>query len=71
MYIYNWALRIQKNCQEDAGVKAKAVGWMKDRIAALEAEKAKLPPLKEGEIRAMPMMDFSKYYERLIKDLEN
>ena len=71
MYIYNWVLRIQKNCPDDAEVKATAVGWMKDRIAALEAEKAKLPPLKEGEIRAMPMMDFSKYYEKLIKDLEN
>ena len=70
MYIYNWVLRIQKNCADDAEVKTAAVGWMKDRIAALEAEKAKLPPLKEGEIRAMPMMDFSKYYERLIKDLE-
>ena len=70
MYIYNWVLRIQKNCADDAEVKATAVGWMKDRMAALAAEKANEPPLKEGEIRAMPLMDFSRYYEQLIKDLE-
>ena len=70
MYIYNWVLRIQKNCVDDAEVKATAVGWMKDRMAALAAEKANEPPLKEGEIRAMPLMDFSRYYEQLIKDLE-
>ena len=70
MLIYNWVLRIQKNCKDDAEVKATAIGWMKDRLAAIEKEKANEPPLKEGEIRAMPMMDFSKYYEKLIADLE-
>lgn len=71
MYIYNWVLRIQKNCKDNAEVKAVAAGWMKDRIAALEAEKAQQPPLKENEVRAKPMIDFSAYYGKLLKDLEN
>lgn len=70
MLIYNWALRVQKNCKDDAKVKARVIGWLEDRIAQVEAEKAKLPALKEGETRPMNMMDFSPYYKKMIKELE-
>lgn len=70
MYIYNWALRIQKNCKDDAKLKARVVGWLEDRIARIEAEKAKRSAAKEGETKAMPMMDFSPYYKKMIEELE-
>lgn len=68
MEIYNWVLRIKKGCK-DQKVKNVAIGWMNTRIKNIEKEKAKEAPLKEGEIRAMPLMDFSKYYKKLIDDL--
>lgn len=69
MEIYNWVLRIKKGCK-DQKVKNVAIGWMNTRIKNIEKEKAKEAPLKEGEIRAMPLMDFSKYYKKLIDDLK-
>lgn len=69
MDIYNWALRLQKNCQ-DKTVNKVAIKWMKKRIKEIKAEEAKLPPLKEGEIRATAMVNFADAYEKLIKELE-
>lgn len=69
MYIYNWALRIQKNTN-DAKVRKAAVKWMEDRIKTLKKEEAKRPPLKEGQIRAMPMMNFTSSYEKLIESMK-
>ena len=69
MDIYNWALRLQKNCQDKA-VNKVAIKWMKKRIKEIKAEEAKLPPLKEGEIRATAMVNFADAYEKLIKELE-
>ena len=43
---------------------------MKDRIKAIEEEKAKEEPLPDGAVRAMPMMDFFKYYKDLIDQME-
>ena len=43
---------------------------MKKRIKEIKAEEAKLPPLKEGEIRATAMVNFADAYEKLIKELE-
>lgn len=68
MYIYNWALRIDKNCK-DRSVRSKAVGWMKTRLKALEAAKAKEKTLKKGEMRAIPLMNFSSSYKKLIDKL--
>ena len=69
MGIYNWALRLQKNCHDKA-VNKVAIKWMKKRIKEIKAEEAKLPPLKEGEIRATAMVNFADAYEKLIKELE-
>lgn len=69
MSIYNWALRIQKNCN-DRKVRDTAIGWMNTRIKHLDEEKAKQAPLKPGEVRAMSMMDFSQYYKKMIAELE-
>ncbi len=69
MYLYNWVLHVKKDCR-DAKVRRTAVGWMKDRIKAIEEEKAKEEPLPDGAVRAMPMMDFSKYYKDLIDQME-
>lgn len=69
MYIYNWALRIQQGCQDEK-VKETAIGWMQKRIDNIKKEEAKLPPLKEGEIRAMPMMNFSQSFEKLIQQMK-
>jgi thiol-disulfide isomerase/thioredoxin len=70
MNIYNWALRIQQKCQ-DAKVRKTAVGWMQKRIDNLKKAEAKMPPLKEGEIRAIPLNNFAKSYEKLIEQLKN
>ena len=69
MYIYNWALRIQQNCQ-DRKVKDTAINWMQQRIDNIKKEEAKLPPLKEGEIRALPMTNFTKSFEKLIEEMK-
>jgi hypothetical protein len=69
MYIYNWSLRIQRNTQ-DAKVRKTAIKWMEKRIKTLEAEEAKRPPLKEGEIRAIPMQSFASSYVKLIEELK-
>lgn len=69
MNIYNWALRIQQHCN-DRKVKDTAIAWMNTRIKNIEKEKAKEAPLKPGEMRAMPLMDFGKYYKKLIDDLK-
>lgn len=69
MEIYNWVLRIKKGCKEQK-VRNTAIGWMNTRIRNIEKEKANEAPLKEGEIRALPLMDFSKYYRKLIDDLK-
>lgn len=69
MSIYNWALRILQHCN-DRKVKDTAIGWMKTRLKNIEKEKAKEDPLPPGVLRAMPMMDFSKHYQKLIDDLK-
>lgn len=69
MYIYNWALRVEQNC-DDAKVRKAAAKWMENRIKNLKKAEAKRPPLKEGEIRAMPLSTFSGSYEKLIKELK-
>lgn len=69
MEIYNWVLRIQKNCN-DRKVKNIAIGWMTTRMKNVEKEKAKEAPLPKGVLRAMPMMDFNKYYQQLIDELK-
>lgn len=68
MYIYNWSLRIIKNCTDEE-VKATAAKWMKDRIKHIEEEEAQQAPLAEGTIRAMPMVNFKKVYEENIEKL--
>lgn len=68
MYIYNWSLRIIRNCT-DKEVKETAAKWMKDRIKHIEEEEARQAPLAEGEIRAMPMVNFKKAYEENIEKL--
>lgn len=69
MHIYNWALRLQRFCKDKA-VNKVAIKWMKKRIKEIKAEEAKLPPLKEGELRATPMVNFADAYVKLIKELE-
>lgn len=69
MYIYNWALRIQRGCQ-DRKVKDTAIGWMQSRIENVKKEEAKLAPLKEGEIRAFSMSNFTKSFEDLIQKMK-
>lgn len=69
MTLYNWVLRIKKNCT-DPTVKKKAAGWMKKRLNNISKEKAKEEPLPPGVIRAMPMVNFETQYENLIKELE-
>ena len=68
MTIYNWVLRIQKNT-EDSKVRKTAIKWMENRIKTYEKEEAKLPPLKEGEVRPAAM-NFKPYYQKLIEDLK-
>lgn len=68
MTIYNWVLRIQKNT-EDPKVRKTAIKWMENRIKTYEKEEAKLPPLKEGEVRPAAM-NFKPYYLKLIEDLK-
>lgn len=68
MLIYNWVLRIKKGCR-DAKVRKTAVGWMETRMKNIAKEKAAEKPLPNGAIRAMPMMDFGKYYAQLISEL--
>ena len=70
MTLYNWVLRIQKNCS-DPVVKKKATGWMKRRLDKIAKEKANEKPLPPGMMRAMPMVNFEAQYEKLIKELEN
>ena len=69
MYIYNWSLRIQRGCQ-DKKVQATAIQWMQRRMENIKKEEAKLEPLKEGEMRAFPMNNFSKSYEDLIQKMK-
>lgn len=69
MNIYNWALRIQQKCK-DSKVRKTAVDWMQKRIYNLKKEEAKMPSLKEGEIRAIPLNNFAKSYEKLIEQLK-
>ena len=69
--IYSWVQAIQKNCKDDAEVKAEAAGWMKARLAALEAEKARQKPLGEGVVPAIPMIDFPAFYRATIAEFEN
>lgn len=68
MYIYNWALRIDKN-STDRAVRNKAAGWLKARMKALEVAKAKEEPLKPGQMRAIPLVDFSTSYKKLLEKL--
>ena len=69
MNIYNWSLRIQQKCK-DSKVRKTAISWMQKRIDNLKKEEAKRPPLKEGEIRAIPLNNFAKSYEKLIEQLK-
>ena len=69
MYIYNWSLRIQQNCQ-DKKVKETAIGWMQSRIDNIKKEEASREPLKEGEIRPISMTNFTKSFEDLIQKLK-
>lgn len=69
MNIYNWSLRIQQKCK-DSKVRKTAIDWMQKRIDNLKKEEAKRPPLKEGEIRAIPLNNFAKSYEKLIEQLK-
>lgn len=69
MYIYNWAMKIERN-SEDPKVRATAVKWMERRIEFFKAEEAKLPPLKEGEVRPMSMMNYTSVYEKMIEKLK-
>lgn len=69
MNIYNWSLRIQQKCK-DSKVRKTAVDWMQKRIDNIKKEEAKMPPLKEGEIRAIPLNNFAKSYEKLIEQLK-
>lgn len=68
MYIYNWAMRIQRG--DDAKAKKIAVGWMEERLEELRQEEANQAPLKEGEVRPISMNGFSKAYEKLIEDMK-
>ena len=70
MTIFNWVLRINKDCTDPA-VKKKAVGWMKKRLDNIAKEKAKEKPLPPGATRAMPMVNFEAQYEKLIKELSD
>lgn len=69
MTLYNWVLRIQKNCS-DPVVKKKATDWMKRRLNNIAKEKTNEKPLPPGMMRAMPMVNFEAQYEKLIKELE-
>lgn len=70
MTIYNWALRIQKNCQ-DQSVKNTAIKWMKKRLKEINAEKAKEAQAKNGEVKAFSMSSgFADAYEKMIKEME-
>ncbi len=69
MYIYNWALQIQRGCT-DKKVQATAVKWMENRIKNIEAEQANLPPLPEGVVRPMPMMNYVKSYQKMIEEMK-
>lgn len=69
MYIYNWALRIQRN-SDDAKVRKTAIGWMQRRIDEFKKEEANRAPLKEGEMRPIPMNGFVNAYEGLIEELK-
>lgn len=69
MYIYNWAMRIQRG-SNDAKAKNIAVGWMEERLEEIKQEEAKQAPLKEGEVRAFSMNGFSRAYEKLIEDMK-
>lgn len=68
MVLYNWVLRILDGTK-DRKVRDTAIGWLEKRIKALDEEEANLPPLKEGEIRAMPMMDFRQYFRKQMDEL--
>lgn len=69
--IYGWVSTIQKHCKENARVRAEAVRWMKERLAALEEEKLHPAPLKEGVIPAVSMIDFPAFYQKMIAEFEN
>ena len=69
MYIYNWSLRIQQNCQ-DRKVKDTAISWMQQRIDNIKKEEAKQEPLKEGEVRPVSMNRYTKSFEELILKLK-
>lgn len=69
MLIYNWCLRIQKEAT-DRKVRDTAIGWMERRIENIKKEEAAQPPLPEGAIRAMPMVNFSEHYLKLIEGLK-
>ena len=69
MNIYNWSLRIQQKCK-NSKVRKTAISWMQKRIDNLKKEEAKRPPLKEGEIMAIPMNNFAESYKKLIEQLK-
>lgn len=68
--IYNWVLRIKKNCTDPVVLK-KAVGWMTRRLDNIAKEKANEKPLPPGVTRAIPMVNYEAQYKKLVKELGN
>ncbi len=68
--LYGWVQTLRKHCKDNAKVKAEAVGWMKERLAELETEKADAAPLAEGAIPAIPIIDFPAFYRKMIAEFE-
>lgn len=68
MYIYNWALRIQRN-SDDAKAKKMAASWMQRRIEEFKKEEAAQGPLEEGAVKPVSMNGFAKAYEGLIEEM--
>ena len=69
MVLYNWVLRIIANTK-DRKVRDTTIEWLEKRIKELDEEEARQEPLKEGEIRAMSMMDYRQYFKKQIEELK-
>lgn len=69
LILYNWVNRIV-NGTKDRKVRDTAIGWLEKRVKELDEEEARREPLKEGEVRAMAMMDYRQYFKKQIETLK-
>ncbi len=69
--LYNWILRIEKNCT-DPVLRNRAALWLQEAIPVLDAriQKRKEMVAKSGGMMAMSMIDYPKEFRRLLELLK-